>query len=129
MLNLFSEVLSPDHERVLDLGLQFVPTPSPSMECDITRYWDDYLTSCRKSYEKITTGNNAPFITHQRKTSYLRKQIAKNSEPKRCPEAIEASIMHLENDLVGTTRTPFLSNPTSHLVRGKHLGTSAMIEA
>ena len=37
MLNLASKILSPDHECVLDLGLHFVPTPSPSSYCDITK--------------------------------------------------------------------------------------------
>lgn len=111
--NLSHKHLTQPHLELLNLGLQFTPSPDPKADTHINQFWPDYLNTCRKKYPRITTGSTKPHLVRN-KYGFLQKKLAKSTIPSCCPAPVEDLLECQERHLLSLIPRKYQRNLSYH---------------
>lgn len=111
VLNLSKKNLTPSQLEVLNLGLQFAPTPHPKSKPTLTKYWDQYTQQCRRSYERITRPPSPPAqYPRKPRPPLVHKSLRTRPELPPAPEPVERALLNLKKKLEDPDTNKFSQN-------------------
>ena len=109
VVNLSDKNLTNEHLHVLNLGLQFIPTPHPKADNDLNQHWSDYNKSCRKAYAAVISGKITPWVAY-RKYTFLQRRLTKSIFPNKCIDPVEEIIKTQQDNILGLQPSKYKSN-------------------